>query len=53
MSSAMEILNDYQSNTVIHHLDNFTALKIMAMAKSNFITNFTYKVYKNTLTGGH
>ena len=42
----MKILNDYQSNTVIHHSDNITALKITVMTKSNFITNFTYRVYK-------
>jgi hypothetical protein len=34
-------------------MDNCTALKIAVMTKAKFITNFTYKVYNNTLTGGH
>ena len=45
MSSATETLNDYESNTVTRHSDNFTTLKIIVMTKANFITNFTYKVY--------
>ena len=40
------LLTTTKTNTVTRHSDILTALKITVMTKkTNFITNFTYKVY--------